>query len=75
MTAQKDVQPQNEGEGSRTAARQYNEATRKFVESGKVDKAAKDAEQAIEGEEAEELKRAEDEGRAHAAPHEQEREI
>jgi hypothetical protein len=75
MTAQKDVQPQNEGEGSRTAAKQYNEATRKFVESGKVDKAAKDAERAIEGEEAEELKRAEDEGRAHAAPHEQEREI
>lgn len=75
MTAQKDVQPQNEGEGSRTAAKQYNEATRKFVESGKVDKAAKDAERAIEGDEAEALKRAEDEGRAHAAPHEQEREI
>jgi len=75
MTAQKDVQPQNEGEGSRTAAKQYNEATRKFVENGKVDKAAKDAERAIEGDEAEELKRAEDEGRAHAAPHEQEREI
>jgi hypothetical protein len=75
MTAQKDVQPTNEGEGNRTAAKQYNEATRKFVESGKVDKAAKDAEQAIEGDEAEELKRAEDEGRAHAAPHEQEREI
>lgn len=75
MTAQNDEQPQNEGEGSRTAAKQYNEATRKFVESGKVDKAAKDAEQAIEGDEAEELKRAEDEGRSHAAPHEQEREI
>jgi hypothetical protein len=75
MTAQKDVQPENEGEGNRTAAKQYNDATRKFVESGKVDKAAKDAEQAIEGDEAEELKRAEDEGRSHAAPHEQEREI
>ncbi|HEY8126268.1 MAG TPA: hypothetical protein VIF88_12730 [Methylocystis sp.] len=75
MTAQNDEQPKNEGEGSRTAAKQYNEATRKFVESGKVDKAAKDAEEAIEGEEAEDLKRAEDEGRAHAAPHEQEREI
>ncbi|PWB91917.1 hypothetical protein C5688_02605 [Methylocystis sp. MitZ-2018] len=75
MTAQNDEQPQNEGEGSRTAAKQYNDATRKFVESGKVDKAAKDAEQAIEGDEAEELKRAEDEGRSHAAPHEQEREI
>ena len=75
MTAQNDEQPQNEGEGSRTAAKQYNDATRKFVESGKVDKAAKDAEQAIKGDEAEELKRAEDEGRSHAAPHEQEREI
>ncbi|WP_018406091.1 hypothetical protein [Methylocystis rosea] len=75
MTAQNDEQPKNEGEGSRTAAKQYNDATRKFVESGKVDKAAKDAEQAIEGDEAEELKRAEDEGRSHAAPHEQEREI
>ncbi|MBG0798959.1 hypothetical protein IYX23_14920 [Methylocystis sp. L43] len=75
MTAQNDEQPKNEGEGSRTAAKQYNDATRKFVESGKVDKAAKEAEQAIEGDEAEELKRAEDEGRSHAAPHEQEREI
>ncbi len=56
-------------------AKQYNDATRKFVESGKVDKAARDAEQAIEGEEADELKRAEEEGRSHAAPHEQEREI
>ena len=75
MIAQNDEQPTNEGEGSRTAAKQYNEATRKFVESGRVDKAAKDAERAIDGEEADELKRAEDEGRSHAAPHEREREI
>lgn len=65
----------NEGEGNRTAAKQYNEAQRKFVESGKVDKAAKDAEHALETDEAQELKRAEEEGRAHARPHEQEREI
>jgi hypothetical protein len=57
MTVQKDVQPKNEGEGNRTAARQYNEAARKFVESGKVDKAAKDAEQAIESAEAHEQER------------------
>ncbi|MGD9544150.1 MAG: hypothetical protein AB7F41_07495 [Methylocystis sp.] len=75
MTAQKHVQPKNEGEGSRTAARQYNEAAKKFAQSGKVDKAAKDAERAIEGDEAKELKRAEDKGRVHAAPHEQKREI
>lgn len=67
--------PRNEGEGNRTAAKQYNEAQRKFVESGKVEKAAKDAEHALETEEAEALKRAEAEGRAHAKPHEQSREI
>jgi hypothetical protein len=32
-----------EGEGSYTASKDYNERTRKFVESGKVDQAAKDA--------------------------------
>jgi hypothetical protein len=65
----------NEGEGNRTAAKQYNEAQRKFVESGKVEEAAKDAEHALETEEAETLKRAEEEGRSHAKPHEQPREI
>lgn len=67
--------PRNEGEGNRTAAKQYNDAQRKFVESGKVEPAAKDAEHALGTDEAEELKRAEEEGRAHARPHEQEREI
>lgn len=67
--------PRNEGEGNRTAAKQYNEAQRKFVESGKVEQAAKDAERAMETEEAEALKRAEEEGRSHAKPHEQRREI
>ena len=38
--------PQNEGEGNRTAARQYNEAQRRFVESGKADEKAKEAEHA-----------------------------
>ncbi|WP_442755826.1 hypothetical protein ACNHKD_03990 [Methylocystis sp. JAN1] len=67
--------PRNEGEGNRTAAKHYNEAQRKFVESGKVEPAAKDAERALETKEAEELKRAEEEGRKHAKPHEQQREI
>ncbi len=67
--------PRNEGEGNRTAANQYNDAQRKFVESGKVEPAAKDAEHALETDEAEELKRAEEKGRSHARPHEQEREI
>ncbi len=75
MSNPNETAPQNEGEGNRTAAARYNEAQRKFVESGKVEPAAKDAEHALETEEAEELKRAEEKGRAHAKPHEQEREI
>jgi hypothetical protein len=75
MTNQKQTAQKNEGEGNRTAARRYNDAQRKFVESGKVDSAAKDAEHALETQEAEELKRAEEKGRAHAKPHEQKREI
>ncbi len=30
-----------QGEGDRESAREYNEATREFIESGKVDEAAK----------------------------------
>lgn len=33
-----------EGEGSYSGTKDYNERTKKFVESGKVDKAAHDAE-------------------------------
>ena len=39
----------NEGEGNRTAARQYNEAQQRFVRSRKVEKKAKKAQKAIEG--------------------------
>lgn len=56
----------NEGEGNRTAARHYNEATKKFVESGKVDSAAHEAEKAIESEEGKELRDAEAKGKAKA---------
>jgi hypothetical protein len=33
----------NQGEGDRESAKRYNEATQKFVKSGRVDKAARDA--------------------------------
>jgi hypothetical protein len=33
-----------EGEGSYTASKDYNERTKKFVDSGKVEQAARDAE-------------------------------
>ena len=53
----------NEGEGSQTGAREYNEATRKFVERGKVGQAAADAARAVSGPEGDELKEAEAEGK------------
>ena len=52
----------NEGEGNRTAAREYNKDSRSFVESGKVEKSAEKARKAVEGQEASSLKRAEKEG-------------
>jgi type IV secretory pathway TrbL component len=56
----------NEGEGSQTGAREYSEAARAFVKSGKVDAAAKHAERAIDGPDGESLKCAEAEGKRHS---------
>jgi hypothetical protein len=55
---------QVQGEGNYTAAREYNEATRTFVESGKVEDAAENAAPA-DAAQAEELRKAEAEGRRH----------
>ena len=49
----------NEGEGSRSAGRNYDEATEKYVKSGRVEEAAKNAEAAVDGQEGEELRAAE----------------
>jgi hypothetical protein len=49
----------NEGEGSRTAAREYNEATKRFVDSGRVPESGKRAKEAVEGSEKAELEQAE----------------
>jgi hypothetical protein len=56
----------NEGEGNRTAARQYNEAQRRFVKSGKVEEKAKAAERAVEGKEGAALRESELVGKRHA---------
>ena len=56
---------QNEGEGNRTAARQYNEAQRRFVESGKVDDKAHEAQRALDTPEKSVLERAEAVGKRH----------
>lgn len=54
-----------EGEGSYTGSKNYNERTKKFVESGKVDKAARDAAPQSERD-AREMKAAERAGRNRA---------
>ena len=56
---------QVQGEGDYEAARRYDKAAREFAESGKVDDAARDA-GPRSAEEADELRRAEREGKSHA---------
>lgn len=59
--------PPVEGEGNRTADADYRERTKRFIDSGKVDEKAKEARRALEGEEGDELREADEEGRSHAA--------
>jgi uncharacterized protein (TIGR02284 family) len=56
----------NEGEGNKTAAKQYNEETRKFAQSGKVESQAKAAAAARSGAEKTDLERAEQQGKRKA---------
>jgi hypothetical protein len=53
----------NEGEGNRSADRKYREDVRRHVESGAVEPAAEEAQEALQGPEAEELRRAEEAGK------------
>ncbi len=57
---------QNEGEGNRSAAKQYNDAQKKFADSGKVGPAAKDAVKAVDGAEGSALRNAEEIGKRHS---------
>ena len=63
---QKPAGQQNEGEGNRTAAAEYNKGAERTAHSGKVEQAAREAEKAIDGSEGAELKRAEEKGRSHS---------
>jgi hypothetical protein len=56
----------NEGEGSRTAAKEYTERTKEFMSKEDVAAKAKEAAAALDSEEGEKLRRAEEEGRSHA---------
>lgn len=62
----RDSSSANEGEGSRTAAADYDRRTEAFIRSGKVEESAKKAEKAIDGPEQKELSEAEKIGRSHA---------
>ena len=57
----------NEGEGNRTAAREYNKAQHDFARSGKVEEKAAEARKAVDGAEGRELRDAELVGKRHAA--------
>ena len=57
--------PVLQGEGNYTAARRHRESVKKFVDSGQVEPAAREAAPDSPAE-AQELKAAEDAGRAHA---------
>ncbi|HZP87224.1 MAG TPA: hypothetical protein VFB54_10425 [Burkholderiales bacterium] len=54
-----------EGEGSYSGTKQYNEATRKFIEQGKVEQAAKDA-APHDQKEAQQMREAEKLGKQHS---------
>lgn len=56
--------PQNEGEGSRSAARAYNKKTEEHAKSGRSEQAGKQAKQAMEGPEGSKLRQAEKAGKA-----------
>lgn len=60
------TESKNQGEGNRTADREYRERTKEFIESDKVADAAQKAKEAIEGDEKEGLKAAEKTGKKHA---------
>ena len=66
MTSEQEKQPppgsENQGEGDRISAGRYNEATREFVESGKVEEAAEQA----AGQDPQEAVNSERAGREHA---------
>ncbi len=58
-----------EGEGSYSGARQYNQGLKKAMASGKLEAGAEAARQAVEGPEAEALRRAEQRGKEGPVKH------
>jgi len=67
-TKQSNSDPELQGEGNRTADREYRESATRHAQSGKSEDAAKEAERALEGPEREELAKAERDGKAGKHP-------
>jgi hypothetical protein len=63
-TNQPKPDPAMQGEGNRTADRQYREGATRHAQSGKSEDAGKQAKQALESEEGDELAKAERDGKA-----------
>ncbi len=61
----------NEGEGNKTADRNYREATRKFVQSERGQEEIRHAGD-VDGEEQQEIRRAEEEAKSRAKEHDPE---
>ena len=61
-----DDRQENQGEGNITAAKEYNEKARQFIEHENVEQHARAAREALEGEEGKALREAEEQGRKHA---------
>ncbi len=66
MADQEKKQGENQGEGNWDAARAYDRDQKQFADSGKVEKAARDAAEALDGKEGDKLKEAERLGKRHA---------
>jgi len=60
---EKSTQAKNEGEGNRTADREYRDGAKAFVRSGQVEARAKEAAAAVDGPEGPALRAAEDKAR------------
>ena len=63
MATEPNTTDRNEGEGNRTADKDYVERTKKFIADGKVAPAAEEAKKSLDTAESDALKRAEEDGK------------
>ncbi|HEY2734679.1 MAG TPA: hypothetical protein VGI70_11875 [Polyangiales bacterium] len=66
MSNQSTDKSELQGEGNRDADREYREAATRHAQGGKSESEARQAEEALEGKEGDELRKAEKDGKARA---------